>query len=119
VSSAKTDRKLAELRPRSRDLVMALYLPQPIRDPRITRIVAVDSPRVIHLLMLRTVDDVDEQLRDWLTEAFLHATDPPRTARSLGPPSQPEGTRIGDAARRPHEQHRHPQQDPGTIKGAQ
>ena len=31
--------------------------------------------RVIHVLLLREADDVDQQVRDWLTEAFLHASD--------------------------------------------
>jgi len=29
---------------------------------------------VVHLLLLREADDVDEQVRGWLTEAFLHAS---------------------------------------------
>lgn len=71
----KRDRKLAEVRPRSRDVLLGLYLPRPVHDPRIAKVLAPGSPRVVHLLMLRSADEVDGQLRDWLTEAFLHASD--------------------------------------------
>jgi hypothetical protein len=30
---------------------------------------------VVHVLSLRDADEVDDQVRDWLTEAFLHASD--------------------------------------------
>jgi hypothetical protein len=71
----KRDRKLAEVRPRSRDVSLALYLPRPVHDPRITKVLGRGAPRVVHLLSLRDAADVDDQVRDWLTEAFLHASD--------------------------------------------
>jgi hypothetical protein len=71
----KRDRKLAEVRPRSCDVSLALYLPRPVHDPRFSRVLGHDAPRVVHLLLLREAEDVDEQVRDWLTEAFLHASD--------------------------------------------
>ena len=72
------DRKLAEVRPRSRDVALALYLPRPADDPRFRRVLGPAGPRVIHVLLLRTADEVDDQVRDWLTQAFLHASDSPR-----------------------------------------
>lgn len=71
----KRDRKLAEVRPRSRDVSLALYLPRPVRDPRISRVLNPGAPQVIHILLLRDAAQVDPQVRDWLTEAFLHASD--------------------------------------------
>ena len=71
----KRDRKLAEVRPRSRDVSLALYLPRPVPDPRFSRVLGHGASRVIHVLLLREADDVDQQVRDWLTEAFLHASD--------------------------------------------
>jgi hypothetical protein len=71
----KRDRKLAEVRPRSRDVLLGLYLPRAVHDPRIAKVLAPGSPRVVHLLMLRSTSEVDGQVRDWLTEAFLHASD--------------------------------------------
>jgi hypothetical protein len=32
------------------------------------------GPRVVHVILLRGADDVDDQVRAWLTEAFLHAS---------------------------------------------
>lgn len=71
----KSDRKLAEVRPRSADVTVALYLPRPHSDPRFTRIVGASSPRVVHFLVLRDPAEVDEAVRDWLTQAFQHASD--------------------------------------------
>ncbi len=70
----KTDRKLAEVRPRTRDVSLALYLPRLVQDPRITRVLGRDGPRVVHVLLLREPNNVDDQVRDWLTQAFLHAS---------------------------------------------
>jgi hypothetical protein len=70
----KRDRKLAEVRPRSRDVSLALFLPGPRADPRFTRVLGHNSPRVVHFLALRDAAEVDEQVRGWLTEAFLHAS---------------------------------------------
>jgi hypothetical protein len=70
----KCDHKLAEVRPRSRDVSLALYLPRRVDHPRISRVLGNSASRVVHLLLLREADDVDELVRDWLTEAFLHAS---------------------------------------------
>jgi hypothetical protein len=70
----KRDHKLAEVRPRSRDVSLALYLPRRVDHPRISRVLGKSTSRVVHLLLLREADDVDELVRDWLTEAFLHAS---------------------------------------------
>ena len=70
----KRDHKLAEVRPRSRDVSLALYLPRRVNHPRISRVLGTSASRVVHLLLLREADDVAEQVRDWLTEAFLHAS---------------------------------------------
>lgn len=71
----KADRKLAEVRPRSRDVSLALYLPRPVHDRRIARILDPDRPRPVHVILLRTPQDVDDQIREWLTEAFAFASD--------------------------------------------
>jgi len=74
----KRDRKLAEVRPRSRDVWLGLYLPRPADDPRLRRAGGRAGPRVVHILLLRSADEVDSQVRDWLTQAFLDASDPRR-----------------------------------------
>ena len=70
----KRDRKLAEVRPRSRDVLLGLYLPRPVPDRRFSKVLGPSGPRVVHLLPLRDAAEVDEQVRGWLTEAFLHAS---------------------------------------------
>jgi hypothetical protein len=70
----KRDRKLAEVRPRSRDVSLALYLPRPVADRRFAKVLGPTGTRVVHFLMLRDASEVDEQVRGWLTEAFLHAS---------------------------------------------
>lgn len=69
----KCERKLAELRPRSADLLVYLFLPREVADPRLTRPFGSDGPRIVHRLSLRAVSDVDDDVRTWLTLAFDHA----------------------------------------------
>jgi hypothetical protein len=71
----KSDRKLAEIRPHPRSLELALYLPFRVEGARIRRVVSTGEGRRVHLLTLRQPGDVDEQVRDWLTLAFLAASD--------------------------------------------
>lgn len=66
----KRDRKLAELRPRSRDVLVYLWLPRPVETARIAPASWASGPRVGHKLSLRAVSDVDDEVRGWLTIAF-------------------------------------------------
>jgi hypothetical protein len=66
----KRDRKLAELRPRSRDVLVYLWLPRPVETARIAPASWASGPRVGHKLSLREPSDVDEEVRAWLTTAF-------------------------------------------------
>jgi hypothetical protein len=71
----KSNRKLAELRPKSRWLSVSLYLPRAIVDPRIVRHISVSSERTVNQLKMFTVDDIDDTVRSWLAEAYLAATE--------------------------------------------
>jgi len=71
----KRDRKLAEVRPRSRDVTLALFLPREVRHPRITRVYRVGAHRIVHVIPLRAPGEVDDEVCGWLTEAFLDASD--------------------------------------------
>ncbi|GAB3144156.1 DUF5655 domain-containing protein [Amycolatopsis stemonae] len=66
----KRNLKLAELRPRSRDVLVYLFLPYPIETARIAPASWASGPRVGHRLTLREVSDVDDDVREWLTIAF-------------------------------------------------
>ena len=71
----KSDRKLAEFRPRVRSVQLSLYLPYELSDARIARTLPAAADRVVHMINLISVDQVDDQLRDWLTEAYDFNTD--------------------------------------------
>ena len=85
----KRDRKLAEVRPRSRDVSLALYLPRPVRDPRIAKMYGPGAPRAVHMIFLREPGEVDEQVRGWLTDAFLHASGGPAGEIAAGRRARP------------------------------
>lgn len=70
----KRDSKLAELRPKARWLSLEVVLPQPIEDRRIARRIRLSESRTVHVIRLRSVEDVDDEVRNWLTEAFLFAS---------------------------------------------
>jgi hypothetical protein len=64
------ERKFAEVRPKARSLSLALFMPRPVRDPRVARSEPLSGGRVVNYLKLTRVEDVDEQIRVWLTEAY-------------------------------------------------
>ncbi len=66
----KRDHKLAELRPRSKDVLVYLWLPHPVETARIAPARWASGARVGHQLKLREVSDVDDEVRDWLTLAY-------------------------------------------------
>jgi len=69
----KRERKLAEVRPYVRSLSVELYLPRELDHPRVVRRYPVSAGRTVHVFRLTRPDEVDDQVRDWLTEAFLAA----------------------------------------------
>lgn len=66
----KAEAKLAEVRPKARSLNLALALPRPVTDARIARRLPGTAGRIWHVLKLTEVSQVDDQIRDWLTEAY-------------------------------------------------
>ena len=66
----KVDRKLAELRPKSKWLSCNLYLPHAIDDARVARSLRLSSTRVLSEVKVRRADEVDDQLCAWLSEAY-------------------------------------------------
>jgi hypothetical protein len=66
----KRDRKLAEVRPMARSLSLELVLPRKLDHPRVHRSVDIAAGRTWNTIRLRQLEEVDEELRDWLTEAY-------------------------------------------------
>jgi hypothetical protein len=71
----KSDRKVAEFRPRVRAVNLALFLPEPIDHPRIARRYRVGADRVVDVVKVSSVVEVDEQLGEWVTSAYDFNTD--------------------------------------------
>jgi len=66
----KSDRKFAEVRPKYRWLSLELALPDVVEDERFSRRMGR-----VHVLRLYGPDDVDDQVQEWLAQAYLYATD--------------------------------------------
>jgi hypothetical protein len=66
--------KFAEVRPKARSLSVELVLPRPITSPRVTRHLEIAAGRVWHAIRLTSPVEVDDELRDWLTEAYHAAS---------------------------------------------
>ena len=71
----KSDSKIAEFRPRVRSVLLSLYLPHEVTDDRIARTLPTAADRVVHMIKLTDVDQVDDRLREWMTEAYDFNTD--------------------------------------------
>ena len=66
-------RKVAEVRPRPKGVHLGLALPRRLEHPRFLATKHAMGDRTWQCLTLRTGGDVDEEVLDWLTEAFLAA----------------------------------------------
>ncbi len=71
----KSDSKIAEFRPQVRSVLLSLYLPYEVTDHRIARTLPTAADRVVHMIKLTDVDQVDDQLREWLAAAYDFNTD--------------------------------------------
>lgn len=69
----KRSSTFAELRPTARAVALWLALPGVVEHPRVRRRVRVSAARTYHLVHLREPSDVDDDVRAWLTEAYLAA----------------------------------------------
>lgn len=69
----KRSRCFAQLRPKQAWVALSFALPHEVADPRIARKVVRSGANHHHVVNLRDPDDVDAQVRDWLTEAYLHS----------------------------------------------
>ena len=69
----KADGSFVELRPKQKWVALSFALPHPASHRTITRAVQEYHGRYYHVANLRGPDDVDEDLCDLLTEAYLDA----------------------------------------------
>jgi hypothetical protein len=69
----KRAQTFAQLRPMRDWEALSFSLHRTVRHPLIKRKVLEYSGRYYHVFNLRTADDLDDDIRDWLTEAYLAA----------------------------------------------
>ena len=67
----KRAQTFAELRPKDRWVALSFFLPRRVDHERILRKVVEYHGRHYHVANLRGAGDLDDRLRDWLTEAYL------------------------------------------------
>jgi hypothetical protein len=67
----KRSQTFAQLRPMQRWVALSFSLPRPVRHPTIVRRVVRYGSRYHHVANLAGPEDLDEDLRGWLTEAYL------------------------------------------------
>ena len=67
----KRAQTFAQLRPKDRWVALSFWLPRREQHPTIVRKVEQHHGRFWHVANLRTPEDLDDQLRGWLTEAYL------------------------------------------------
>lgn len=67
----KAKRTFVELRPRTKWVALSFGLNRRLEHPRITRTTKMGSSRTYLGVNIRTPDDVDEQVRAWLTESYV------------------------------------------------
>jgi hypothetical protein len=67
----KSNRTFAQLRPKTKWVALSMSLPRAVAHPRLGPKVQPWAGRYHHVFNLRTPDDVDDQIRGWLTEAYL------------------------------------------------
>ncbi|MBA3281353.1 MAG: hypothetical protein H0U29_03910 [Acidimicrobiia bacterium] len=71
----KRAQTFAQLRPMTRWVTLSFSLRREVRHPLITRKVIAHGGRYFHVVKLTGPDDLDEQIVDWLTEAYADAPD--------------------------------------------
>lgn len=64
-------RTFAELRPRTRWVDLSIGLERRLEHPRVTRTTRTNTSRTYHGIRLRAPEDVDDEVRAWLTESYL------------------------------------------------
>lgn len=66
----KRSRKFAQLRPRREWLVLIFLLRRKLHDPRVRSTVRATRSATAHHVRLETAEDIDDDIRGWLIEAY-------------------------------------------------
>jgi hypothetical protein len=68
----KSNGTFVQLRPATKWVAMWFPMPRSIEDSRIARKPMRSGQRIWHMVKLREPDEIDGQIRAWLTEAYAH-----------------------------------------------
>jgi hypothetical protein len=71
----KHGRTIVEMRPMQRWLALSFILPRTIKHPRITRTMPVSNGAAAHVVRIYSVADIDDQVREWLSESVAASGD--------------------------------------------
>lgn len=66
----KRTTRFAQVRPMTRWEALSFVLPRKLQHPRLAREIYSSGTRHHHVVNLRSADEVDDEVRDWLTEAY-------------------------------------------------
>ncbi len=66
----KRNGRFASLRPMRRWVALSFSLDRRVTHPRITRKVIPHGGRYYHVVNVREPSDIDDDIRDWLTESY-------------------------------------------------
>ncbi|MCE5288686.1 MAG: DUF5655 domain-containing protein [Nocardiaceae bacterium] len=69
----KRAQSFAQLRPMTKWVALSFSLPRRVSHRLMTRKPMEYSGKYFHVINVRDSSDVDEQIRNWLTEAYLNA----------------------------------------------
>ncbi|HEV8297096.1 MAG TPA: DUF5655 domain-containing protein [Acidimicrobiales bacterium] len=67
----KRARTFAELRPKVNWVELSFALPRVVEHAKITRRIGLAGTRTFHFVRLRGPEDVDVDVKEWLTESYL------------------------------------------------
>ena len=93
----KSDRKIAEVRPRARTVNLMLALPRALDDPRVARTMRGSATRTYNVIKLTGPSDVDDQVRG-VADRGVRRRD--RLSRAAArEPAQPEAQAVPFSAK--------------------
>jgi hypothetical protein len=69
----KRTQKFAEARPKVRSLSLELVLPRTVESARVQKHMTIAPTRIVHIVKLTDIVQVDDELRAWLTESYDNA----------------------------------------------
>jgi hypothetical protein len=69
----KTTGSFVELRPMQRWVALSFGLSRTIDHPKIARHMSGNGRRTYYVVNLRTPDDLDDEVKAWLTESYLES----------------------------------------------